>query len=215
MSHIKLYMTTTICLLLAYSSLSHAGAVLPEHGRALSMRVLQERLQTCQGSTPCEAEVTHLANLKRIDGFVIDRENNDLVLIGQVDPTWPKLHLDDLVTALRSAWHRYAKREGNTLYLSSPGVSIDPQPEVIARLQQISQFLNSSNTDTVRDQGLADWHQACHLPQKVRVEGIPFHTRSAATMLHVDYDLKRIADASLDLGIQNFHSLAARYLDAA
>ncbi len=211
----QFFSSTLILLSLIGLAPSLANAVVPEHGRALSVRVLQERIKVCQASGRCKQEVNHLAFLRRIDGFVIDRENADLILIGQVDPTWPKLHLEYLVIALRDAWHRYATRKGNTLYISSPGVSIDPVPRVIARLQEVGNSLNSAASKSVLDQGLEKWHRVCHLPQNVRVEGIPFHTRSAAIMLDVDYDLKRITDNSIELDIEGFKSLTSRYLDAA
>ncbi len=189
--------------------------LLPDRGRALSLRVLQERAKACQRNGNCEEAVTHLAFLRRIDGFVLDPEHRDLVLFGQVDQSWPKLHVQDLVIALRDAWHLYGRRIGNTVYRSNPGVSIDPNPQVIKRLQEIGSVLNGLADGADLDRGLESWHQVCHLPQRVRVEGIPSQTRFADTMLKVDYDLKRIADGSVDFTLDGFQSLSARYLEAA
>lgn len=192
-----------------------AAEPLFQHGRAVSLRVLQDQAIACQHTGQCADAVTHLGFLRRIDGFLIDRENKDLVLIGQIDPNWPKLHLQDFVIALRDAWHRYCKQRGNTLYLTDPGVSIDPYPKVIARLQEVGQMLDQAEGVEALDRELQRWHRVCHLPQKVRVEGIPFHTRFAATMLEVDYDLKRVADGSIELEIDGLQSLASRHLAAA
>lgn len=200
---------------LAVPGTGSAETVLPEHGRALSLRVLQDRAADCQRNGHCDEAVTHLAFLRRIDGFVIDRENRDLILIGQVDPSWPKLHLQNLVIAFRDAWHRYAKRRGNTIFLTDPGVSIDPYPKVIARLQAVGKRLDQVKGTEALDLQLESWHRVCHLPQQVRVEGIPFHSRFSAIMLEVDYDLKRVANASIAFEIDGLQSLASRHLAAA
>lgn len=217
MSHQRILIYLSVIFVLVGLTLprsGHSAPALPEHGRALSLRVLQERAADCQRTGRCEDVVTHLAFLRRIDGFVIDRERQDLVLIGQVDPSWPKLHLQDWVIALRDAWHLYDRRRGNIIYRSDPGVSIDPYPQVIERLQEIGEALDGESgydPDSVLDA----WHKVCHLPQQVRVEGIPFDTRFSATMLEVDYDLKRIADGSIVLDLDGHQSLSSRYLESA
>jgi len=54
----------------------------------------------------------HLCGITRIDGYVIDKENHDIILIGETDPKLPTLYLDDFVVALRNVWLKYAKLKG-------------------------------------------------------------------------------------------------------
>lgn len=193
-----------------------APPVLPEHGRALSLRVLQERAQVCQPKQRCEDAVRHLAGLKRIQGYVVDAAHHDVILIGQPGPAaWPALHLQDLVIALRDAWQLYVMTRDGATYRTDPGVSIDPDETVIAQLQRIGTLLNQAATPTSRDKGLSVWHQTCRYPQRTRVEGIPFDTRAGWVMLHADYLLKRLVDGSEPLAIAGFQSLSALHLEEA
>ena len=210
-------LTLLVVLLLAIASvIAAAGNVLPPHGRAVSLRVLQERAQDCQARGTCDEMVLHLAGLKRIHGYVVDAEQHDLVLVGLVEPAaWPALHLQDLVIALRDAWHLYAVRRDNVRYLADPGVSIDPHPQVIAQLQRIGEALHQHSGEDAQKQSLAGWHDTCHQPQQTRAEGIPFDTHFTSVMLQADYDLKRFVDGAEPLAIEGFSSLSALYLDAA
>lgn len=210
-------LTLPVVFLLAIASvIAAAGNVLPPHGRALSLRVLLERVQDCQPQGNCDEVVLHLAGLKRIHGYVVDTEQHDLVLVGQAEPAaWPALHLQDLVIALRDAWQRYAVTRGNVRYLADPGVSIDPHPQVIAQLQRIGEALHQHSGEAAQEKSLAAWHATCHQPQQTRAEGIPFDTHFTSVMLQADYDLKRFVDGSEPLAIEGFSSLAALYLDAA
>lgn len=160
----------------------------------------------------CDKAVETLAFLRRIDGFVIDRDSHDIVLVGRVGLNWPSLHLGDLVVALRDAWHLYGRMRNGVIYLTNPGVSIDPDPQVIARLGEIGREMNRGGN---MESALDAWQRICRLPQKVRVEGVPKNTRFAATMLTVDYDLKGLADGSEAMNIKGFHSLASRHMEAA
>jgi hypothetical protein len=217
--HLLIMSVFTLCAayLFAISPASTgADRVLPTHGRALSLRVLQERVQECQPRGNCDEVVLHLAGLKRIQGYVVDEENHDLVLIGQVEPSaWPALHLQDLVIALRDAWKLYGVTRGNVRYIADPGVSIDPHPQVIAQLQRIGDFLNQASGHAATEEGLAAWHKTCHLPQQTRVDGIPFDVRFSAVMLLADYALKRFVDGSEPLTIEGFRNLAELHMEVA
>lgn len=204
-----------VCLLAIASVIAAPGNVLPMSGRALSLRVLQERVQDCQPQGNCDEVVLHLAGLKRIHGYVVDEGNHDVVLIGQVEPSsWPALHLQDLVIALRDAWQLYVVTRGQVQSIADPGVSIDPHPEVIAHLQRIGEFLSQASGPAGQE-GVAAWHETCHLPQNTRVEGIPFDTRFSSVMMLADYALKRWVDGSEPLALEGFRSLSALHMAAA
>ena len=84
---------------------------------AVSLKGLQEELRRT-GSDPPDGLV-----LNRIHGFLVEPDD-DVVLLGDVDPGVDPLPLDDLVVALRHAFGR-PPTDPNT----SPGCTIDPMIE--------------------------------------------------------------------------------------
>jgi len=185
------------------------------HGKAVSLKVLQQRLQQCPDKKAAPRELLQLAGLTRVLGYVVDEANHDLILVGQDAPNLPPLYLDDLTVALRNVWMKYAMLRGNTYYYSNPGCSIDMQPQVLKRLQQVSANFHKGHTDAENDRILENWCQTCCSPQKVVVLGIPFETRFAWVMVKADYDMKRLVDGSDDLKLSQFVSLGQMRMDNA
>lgn len=177
----------------------------PSEGRAVSLKVLQERVKECGAKGECPENIFKLCGLKKINGFVIDEKNRDLILVGKVDATSPPLYLEDFVIALRNAWWKYAPLKGNTYYYSAPGCSIDPNPETIQRLQQVGSRILSASGEM--EESLQKWHTVCGERQTVRVLGIPFDTHFAKITVDADYYMKRLVNGSVSLGIEGFDSL--------
>ena len=87
---------------------------------AYSLKVAQQRIEKAGVSwREKEPEVFKLAGISRVEGFVYDRANNDLILVGEKDETRAALTLDDLAVALRARFR----------YNEWPLVSIDPTPD--------------------------------------------------------------------------------------
>ncbi|MCJ7645575.1 hypothetical protein MUO65_01510 [bacterium] len=82
--------------------------------RVLSLKVLQERLKSCTPKGNCPDDVLKLCGLTRIEGYILDEPNNDLILFGEVDTKSPPLHTENLIIALRNTWLKYAELKGNT-----------------------------------------------------------------------------------------------------
>jgi len=141
-----------------------------------------------------------LCGVTKVSGFVIDKESHDVILIGRVDPTLPALHLDDFVVALRNAKFIYGHKQGRKIFYTSPGCSIDPNPQVIGQLQHIE-------TDGTSQDWVDKWNAIGSKAQNVRVMGVPFDTRFAKVMVDADYYMKRLVNGSVDLGIDGFQSL--------
>ena len=85
--------------------------------RKLSLRVLNQIVKdSVQNNSPIPVEARHLAGLMRIERVVIDREHNDLILMGPAEALvvnqagdvvgaksgMPALQLEDLMTALQT-----------------------------------------------------------------------------------------------------------------
>lgn len=183
--------------------------------RALSLNVLQQRLEPYHASGDYPSELAQLAGITRVNGYVVDEARKDLVLIGKPDPSLPPLYLEDLVIALNNARRLYAERRGNTIYYSYPGCSIDPDPQVIFKLQRLANQILGGRDEADLQRGIQQWQDICRSPQQVRVMGVPFHTRFAKVMVTADYDMKRLADGADSLAVPGFTSLMDMTLERA
>jgi hypothetical protein len=176
-------------------------------GRAVSLRVLQAKLKECINRNEYPDELMHLCGITRIRGYVVDEQNHDVVLFGDAEPSAPPLHVEDLALALRNAWWMYSKIEGNTRYYSPPYCSIDPDPEMVARLMEVKKRLHRASGDMI-DSVLEEWRSTCGRLQKVSVGGILQQTRFASVMVEADYYMKRLVDGSETLStVKDFTSL--------
>jgi hypothetical protein len=196
MNAIRRHIWVLVVVWLAQVAPAAAG---PSTQRVLSLRVLQEQAQACGRVDRCPAAVRELGGITRLTGYVVDAEHQDLLLLGTVDARAPRLHLDDLVVALRSVWGRYAEQRGNTRYLSAPGCTIDPDPAVIRKLQRIGDTLLRPGKSSQAAE--AQWRKTCELTQSVRFFGVP-ESRFAQTMVTADYDLKSIVDGVVQLPVE-------------
>jgi len=187
----------------------------PPKSRAVSLTVFQGTLRSSLASGKAPPQLLELCGLTRVEGYVLDRANRDLVLLGQVDPAAPPLHTEDLVIALRSAWLKYAWKEGKTRYYDHPGCSIDPDPAVVRRLSQIGAQIGGAASAEQMEDLLAQWCQASKQPQKVRVKGVPVDSHFASVMVTADYDLKRLVDGSVTLQTAGLTSMVDRMMEAA
>jgi len=178
-----------------------------DNGRAVSLKVLQEKTEECMAKGACPASILQICDIKKIAGYVIDEKSGDIILNGKIDDTSPPLYLEDFVIALRNTWMKYAERKEGTYYYSNPGCSIDPDPTVLNNLQEIAgRIFSKSNSDSVK-KDFGRWRNVCGRPQTVRVMGIPYDSHFAKVMVDADYYMKRLVDGSETLGIDGFTSL--------
>lgn len=175
---------------------------LPEIQRAVSLAALDRELAACDGAADCGTEARTFYGLTRIDGYILDDVDRDIILVGQAGQGEP-LDLDDLVVALRNTLRHYVRREGNVSYYSAPAVSIDPRPDTMARLEALSSGSGTLPSDAFD----REWVARCETQQDVRVIGIP-NSRTAATMVEADYLMKRFVNGQERIGDPEFESLS-------
>ncbi len=177
--------------------------------RALSLKVLQHKLANCTAMAGERSVIENLAGITRLQGYAVDTDTGDIVLFGNADPAWPALQLEDLVVALRNAFHYYAEYKENTVLYAYPGCSIDPDSAAVARLQAISGQVGGlvSSGDVAGAEEL--WIEACRSPQRVQIFGIP-ESRFANICINADYHMKALCDGEIELGLKNFDSLTRR-----
>lgn len=154
---------------------------IPAQGRAVSLREIQAAIARCHSRAKCDAAIFDFFGLERLDGFIEDPANNDIVLFGLPGPN--TLKLDDFVVALRNVWLLYAKQEGNLITYAPPACSIDPDPRTFAELDRVS-GLHAGATDLPEK-----WEPICRRPQEVKLFGMP-DSAFAETCVHADYRMK-------------------------
>jgi len=153
---------------------------------ALSMRVLgQKSLEYLSSGSRMNSKLANLGNINVFEGFILDAENADLVLIGQKSGRGHSLHVDDLVVNLRNIWSEDAP----------PSCSLDPGSEDILEIQQLpSEFAGIRTPKQGRQ--LIQRVKEVWGPQLIRIGGVPENSRHAHVMIDADYHMKR---ASLGL----------------
>ena len=171
-------------------------------GRAVSLNQIARQVR----DRPASSDAETLGGITRLLGFAEDTASGDLVLFGDADPAWPRLELEDLVVALRNAYHYYAARRDNTVYYEYPGCSIDPDSATLARLGALGKLLGEAQTSEIEARAKTAWMQVCRSPQRVRTFGIPA-SRFANICIDADYRMKALCDGTLEFDVANFESL--------
>jgi hypothetical protein len=185
------------------------------NGRAISLKVLQEKLEDCMPGGRYDQELLQLCGVRQLIGYVIDPANRDIILIGKIDSTSPPLELEDFVIALRNAWLIYAPVRAHAYYYSPPYCDIRPDVRILSELKEVSKRISEcSAPDSVR-QYLNQWHDVCHQLQKVTVGGIPPQTRFGRIMVEADYYMKKLVDGSDTLSVEGLKSLVDMAMEVA
>lgn len=168
--------------------------------RCVSLRVLQAALAgRCRHPTCTPAALLGMGGLIRLDGFAVDRRAGDIVLFGVAGATArPALRTADWVHALRSATHRYLDEARR---FSHPGVSIDPQTEVVNRLMRFDAAGLNADEPLARQTAHA-WGAICEAPQTVRPIGLQREGLQSAylhAITFADATMKSYVNGTLDL----------------
>ena len=132
--------------------------------------------QTIQGN------YENMFGISWLEGYVIDKKNNDIILVGKNREGWPKYHTEDLVEVYQNIF------SGKTV---APYCSLDPYPSNIIKLNNA---LKRSGTD------FAKKIKECQKligGQKVVVGGVSINSRVAKIMIGADYDMKKISQGLL------------------
>ncbi|MDI6783060.1 MAG: DUF1598 domain-containing protein [bacterium] len=160
---------------------------------AISLRVLQVQLKTGESSR----DILTLGGIKRIDGFIVDDKNRDVILFGTTG-SGPAIYFDDFVTALRSVW----------LDNSAPGCSIDPTETTLLKIREVNKRFSQATSVAQAEQLLEEFKLVGAEPQNVRVLTIPRNTHFAQVMVEADYFTKRISNGTAVTDLEGFKSLA-------
>lgn len=155
-----------------------------------TLKARPERAVSLKGvaSLMAEGKPARFDGLTRLDGYVIDSENKDIVLFGGIERGQPELQPADFIVTLRSAYGR------GEVYRKSAAISIDTDPEHYRRLKGIP---------ITTPEGRRKYEQLCALSdlRKVRVDGMPRHCRVAKILVDADVRMKQVAQGRVKLPI--------------
>jgi len=163
--------------------------------RFVSLKQLEAEVAAARAAgKPLPEAVRYMAGLQRVRYVLIYPDKQDIVLAGPAEG-WkidslgcvvgatsnrPVLTLDDLMVALR------VSESSNSSGISC---SIDPTPEGLQRMQQISRQLSARNGP----QGAAKQMEEAVGMQTVTVTGVPATSHFARVIVAADFRMKRIA----------------------
>ena len=183
--------------------------------RFVSLKQLESEIAAARSAgKPHPDAVRYMAGLQRVRYVLVYPDKQDIVLAGPAEG-WridslgnvvgatsgrPVLTLDDLMVALRVA--ESSNRSGISC-------SIDPTPEGLQRMQQISRQLSARNGP----QGAARQMEEAVGLQTVTVTGVPPTSHFARVIVAADFRMKRLAmnmePAPVD-GMPSFLSMLKR-----
>ncbi len=145
---------------------------------SLSLRALALEAQ----KSPMRPEVATLAGIGQLDGFVVEQDNADVILIGWRSETWPALHLDDLAVNIRNIWNDEPQ----------PYCSLDPRQEDVLKINRLTSEAGPMTHVGDMDRFFARLEKA-QGPQTVVVGGVPKNSRHAHVMIDADYHMKKLS----------------------
>jgi len=151
---------------------------------ALSLDALTKIARQTQGNgktLPEEARI--LCGIGQVDGYIVDPDHHDIVLLGRQAGNRPSLHFDDLVLLLRSALKQSEQ--------SYPYCSLDPKPANIRALRPIlAQIPDLTKPERVK--AYAEKVRKTLGGQEVVVGGVPSDSRLSHLMVNGDYFMKKV-----------------------
>lgn len=189
-------------------------ASVSRHGRALSLKALLKELEKPDGSKQIHV-INQFVGITRLTGFLIDQENEDVILFGITDSDKPPMLFEDFVVALKNVRNDYIIESDSGRYYEYPGCSIDPTEDTNLKLEKIGKKMSSINDPLGNQRLLNEWNTVCQSPQNVRVMGVPKNSHFAKIMVDTDYHLKKIVNGEDSLSIPGFLSLTSRRINQA
>lgn len=162
----------------------------------VSLKMLAVAAETSAAGSPA---IQTCYGLNRVDGYVLDESNRDIILHGQQDPLYPAIHFADFCTLVQNLWHKDRIRYVNNEF-PPPTCSLDPRPGSMAAVDRIMQDTAAANLESPRERDRAVSRLIEALgPQQIRIHGVPRDSRVAHVMIDADYHMKRVSQGHLTL----------------
>ena len=162
----------------------------------LSLKMLEKNVR----NRNITETANNLGGIGWIEGFIIDPENQDIIIFGRQTDTWPCLILDDFVVNIRNIWNKQPY----------PYCSLDPQPENIRQLNAISPENKGISSSVEKEmESFFNRFKETIGEQEIVVGGVPRKSHHANVMIDADYHMKKLSQGLVKLdGIPSIMDLA-------
>ena len=131
-------------------------------------------------------EILSCGNISWLEGYVVDRENSDIIIFGRRKEKRPAYNLTCLIDDYKSVLSN----------AGDPYCSLDPQPENIIAFNNI---LNSKQYHAGDLDMKASLLSDAIGGQQTVIGGIPRHSLFAFTMIDADYHMKKVSQGLIEL----------------
>ena len=141
-----------------------------------------------QSGQQVPSEIDSLFGLSWLEGYVIDYEKNDIVLVGKSVKSRPPYHTEDLFVNFQNVFDS----------TTAPYCSLDPIAKNIVKFNKCFENQSKDFEVTIK---------ACQQAiggQLVVIGGVPRNSRHAKIMIYADYDMKKISQGLIkDSGVRS------------
>ncbi|HOY30370.1 MAG TPA: DUF1598 domain-containing protein [Bacteroidales bacterium] len=143
--------------------------------------IMQTKTDKILNNDTALSEIDTMYGMSWLEGYVIDKENNDIILLGRSIPGRPAYNISDLFVNFQNVMDS----------VIAPYCSLDPYPENIKKVENI---LNAPSYNYEKTK--SDLENAVG-GQKVVVRGVGMNTNHAEVMIYADYEMKKISQGKI------------------
>ena len=163
----------------------------------LSLQSLSNEVnKAISNNAPLTDEIKNLYGIGYLEGFIVEPETKDIILVGQRSEGRASLRLDDLVLNLRKA-------DG---FRQFTYCSLDPQPGDVEALKNMMGSTKSASSKAEMKKIYSQLKSNMG-DQQVVVDGVPRNSRYAHVMIDADYHMKKMSQGHVT------HPGVTSYLD--
>jgi hypothetical protein len=153
----------------------------PDESSVIKILSLKKFMEACK-KDPGNQDVLNMYGLQRIEGYITDRENNDILIFAKEVENWPSTTLSDFIESLRNAVDS----------TTPPKCSLDPTVDGLNALNEYWDTVDKDKFDTeYAAQQLGK--QTCF------ISGVSPKSHFASVMLDADYHMKKVSQGVVKL----------------
>lgn len=160
----------------------------PDKSSVIKVISLKNLILSCK-ENPQSQDVYDMFGLQRIEGYVIDEQNNDILIYSRLVKNWPKTSIFDFIESLRNV----------TDSAEMPYCSLDPSVQGIEALTNYFNTVDPKKFDI-------QYAQQVYGKQECIVGGVAKKSNYAAVMIDADYHMKKVSQ-----GIEKLDSVKSTW----
>lgn len=160
----------------------------PDKSSVIKVISLKNFILSCK-ENPQSQDVYNMYGLQRIEGYIIDNENNDILIYSRLVKNWPVTSVFDFIESLRNVT--------DSVYM--PYCSLDP---AVAGIEALHNYFNTVDLEKFD----AQYARQVYGKQECIVGGVAKKSNFAAVMIGADYHMKKVSQ-----GIEKLDSVKSTW----